>query len=137
MIVKEGSRETVSDSKSVFKIMNPIFEGRPDGERHKEYFYIMGLDSQNRVLVIDLISFGTVNQCTAYIREIMRTAIIKNCASIICVHNHPSGNIQPSKEDIAFSMKIKKACDLFELVLTDHVIIADNRFFSMKDERVI
>ena len=137
MIIQENLTEKINNSESVAKIMIPIFLSRPEEEKHKEYLYTMGLDSQNRIKIIDLSGIGTINQCTLYIREILRIAIIKNCTSIIIIHNHPSGCLEPSQEDKKFTKNLKTACEYVELNLLDSIIVNDNSHYSLSNNGLI
>jgi len=132
MIVKENCKEVITAAKDVFKIMKPIYEARPAGEKHKEYFYLMGLDNRNRIKIIDLISFGSINECAIYPREIFRVAIIKDCASIIMIHNHPSGHLEISTEDRAITERIKSGCKILDIKFLDHVIVSETDFIHFQ-----
>lgn len=136
MYIKENTQEKISHASDVARIARAVLDARPTEEQHKEYFYMIGLNSKNIIQVIDLISFGTVNQAGVYIREIVRTAIIKNCVSVIVFHNHPSGEITPSREDRNITGKIRQALKLLDIQLLDHVIIGSEEagFYSLSDD---
>lgn len=102
----------------------------------KEYLYLVSLNSKNKVISKDLISIGTVNQNSVYLREIFRTAITKNAVSIILVHSHPSSDTTPSTEDLKMTQDAAKAGKLLDIPLVDHVIIGDNTFKSIKELNV-
>src|SRR3990167_5770577 len=125
MILNEQSNQKITSADDVTKIINALLDARPVEEKHKEYFYSLGLDSQNRVLYVCLEAFGTINSCVPYTREILRNAIIKNAVSIIIAHNHPSGTIVPSADDSNFTRRLKEACKIVECNLLDHVIVGN------------
>lgn len=100
--------------------------------RDKEYFYVINLNSRNRVISKDKISIGTVNQTTIYQREIYKNAITKNAVSIIVAHNHPSNDPTPSEDDIRITEDIAKMGKTLGIPLVDHLIICDNTFLSFK-----
>ena len=132
MIIKENTRERIRSSQTAESIFRKIIDERPQEEQHKEYFYMMGLNQQNKVVIIDLITIGSINSCGVAIREVFRMAIIKDCASIICCHNHPSGNIEPSQEDKTYTKELIKAGKIIGVRVLDHIIIG-NSYFSFAD----
>lgn len=99
----------------------------------KEVFKIVLLDSQNQIIEIHEITQGTVNQASPIIREIFQKALQYFSASIVCVHNHPSGNPQPSREDKAFTQELVKAGDVLQVKVLDHIIIGDGKWQSVLD----
>jgi DNA repair protein RadC len=101
----------------------------------KEIFKILLLDSKNQIKDIIEIDEGTVDQAAPQVREIVLKAIQNFAVSIIAVHNHPSGDPEPSEEDINFTENLKKAGETVQLNVLDHVIIGDNRFYSFADKK--
>ena len=102
-----------------------------------EHFKVMLLNRAGRVLGICTVSTG----CQAYtpidIKLIFGLALKGNAGQIILAHNHPSGNITPSKDDIAITERIKEAGKLLDIFLYDHLIITDDGYYSFADERAI
>ena len=137
MIIKSNLKRSVHSSQTVYVIMKEILNARQIEEQHKEYFYTVGLDSKNRIKVIDLNAIGTINRCLPSMREIFRTALYNDCASIILVHNHPSGDCTASSEDIRFTEEAKKAAEILEIRLLDHIIVGDNKYYSFADNREV
>ena len=131
------TNEKITTSKNAAEIFKKVLEMRQEEDKHKECFYVMGLNANNTVLYIDLVTMGTVNQGHVAIREVVRQAIIKNAVSIILCHNHPSGNIAPSLEDKMFTNKVKEASKIMELKVLDHLIIGEEIFYSFADEGII
>ena len=103
----------------------------------KEIFKVLLLNSQNRIIDITEVEEGTVNQANPIIREIFYRALQDFAAFIICVHNHPSGNPQPSQEDKEFTQKLVQAGEALLIKTLDHIIIGDNSYFSFADEGLI
>ncbi len=99
-----------------------------------EIFKIILLDAQNRVIQVCEVEEGTINHAYPIIREIFKIAIQKSTVSIICVHNHPSGNPNPSDEDKKFTRDLRKSGFILGINVIDHIIIGDNIFFSFADE---
>lgn len=101
-----------------------------------ELFTILHLDSKNRIFDRTELEQGTVNQANPIIREIFQKAIENFTASIICVHNHPSGDPEPSKEDKEFTKAIVRAGEVLNIKVLDHIIIGDNRYYSFADHNL-
>jgi len=101
----------------------------------KEVFQILLLDSKNQITEIIEIEEGTVDEAAPQIREIVLKAIQNFAVSIIAAHNHPSGDPEPSEEDIAFTDSLKKACEALQLNMLDHIIIGDNKHYSFVDKK--
>lgn len=136
MIIKTRKKK-IKSSEEVFEVFKKIYDFSSEEDKHKEKTYVMGLNSRNIILFIDLIALGTINQVVASIREAMRQAIIKNAVSVIACHNHPSGESAPSSGDRNFTRKLKEAGDILEVKLLDHIIIAKNNYFSFADKGII
>jgi DNA repair protein RadC len=130
--------EPVNDKKlirtpdDVAKYYIPRFMGA-----RTEKFLTLLLNSANQVFREVIISEGSLNASIAQPREIFRLAITESSASIILVHNHPSGNAEPSKEDISITQKLKEAGKLLEIEIIDHIIIAGNTFTSFAKRGLI
>ena len=105
--------------------------------KKKEYFYGLYLDTRNNVIEKpELITVGILDASIIHPREIFKQAIKKSAKSIILVHNHPSGETSPSQEDIEITTRLKKAGELLDVTLLDHVIIG-NGFYSFKEKRML
>ncbi|HOK56882.1 MAG TPA: DNA repair protein RadC [bacterium] len=102
----------------------------------KEVFKVIHLDSKNRPVEIREIEEGTVNQANPIIREIFYKVIENFIPSIICVHNHPSGDPSPSKEDIEFTKRLKEAGEILGINVLDHIIIGDNLYYSFASGKI-
>lgn len=91
--------------------------------RDRECFGVLFLDSQNRLIAAEELFRGTLGQVAVYPREIVRRAMALNCASVILVHNHPSGSTEPSEADIKVTAAVRMALRLVDCVLLDHIIV--------------
>ena len=80
---------------------------------------------------------GTLNKSIVHPREIFKEAYILSSASIVCVHNHPSGNVTPSQEDISLTRKIHEIALIHEIKLLDHIIVGDNNYFSFYENKLL
>ncbi len=100
----------------------------------REEFRVLILNNKNHLLKNSVVSVGTISEAVVHPREIFRDAIREAASSIIVAHNHPSGVLAPSREDIAATERIKKAGEIIGIPLIDHVIVSDRSFLSMKEE---
>ncbi|RKX68152.1 hypothetical protein DRP44_00305 [candidate division TA06 bacterium] len=107
------------------------------GFLNREIFKTVFLNVKNEIIKIDDLFVGTVNESPVYPREIMRKAFIYNAVSIIIVHNHPSGDVTPSRGDILVTEKIKNICDTMDISLLDHIIIGKDKYYSFAEERIL
>lgn len=103
----------------------------------REHFRAILLDNKNRVITIDSVSVGSLNSTIVQPRELFKTAIKKSAKSIIMVHNHPSGDPAPSREDIDLTKRYIEVGDLIGIQVVDHIIIGDGRYVSLKARGVI
>lgn len=100
----------------------------------QEHFVVLSLDSKNRVLSIFEASIGSASQTTVNVRDMVKTLILSGGVAAIIAHNHPSGSSNPSPEDLRVTEKIAGACDCLGYGLLDHVIVAHDGFYSMKEK---
>ncbi|MUT64524.1 DNA repair protein RadC [Paenibacillus sp. NEAU-GSW1] len=100
----------------------------------KEHFVCLFLNTKNHIIARETLSIGTLNASLVHPREVFRAAIKCSSASIICVHNHPSGDPQPSPEDIVLTERLKEAGELVGIEVLDHLVIGDGRFISLKEQ---
>lgn len=98
---------------------------------------VVYLNSDNRIIDISDAATGTVNHAMPIVREIIHAALQKFATAIICVHNHPSGNITPSPEDKKFTEQLITAGKLMNVKILDHIIVGDSSYFSFTDEGMI
>lgn len=99
----------------------------------KEHFMVLFLNTKNRVVAKETLSIGSLNASIVHPREVFRSAIKRSSASIICAHNHPSGDPTPSPEDIEVTRRLSEAGKLIGIELLDHLIVADRHFVSLKE----
>jgi len=104
---------------------------------YKEEFYLICLNRANKVLGYSVISVGGISGCVVDPRIIFQTALKANASAIIIAHNHPSGNLKPSDQDIKITKNISKAGVILQQPLLDHLIITDDGYFSFGDEGLL
>jgi len=97
----------------------------------------MLLDSRNKIIKEMTISEGSLNASIVHPREVIREIIRESTSAVIFVHNHPSGEPKPTREDIEITERLVKACDLVGVRVLDHIIIGDDDYTSLADEGLI
>jgi len=103
----------------------------------REHFRIMFLSTRNNVLGISPVSVGSLNSSIVHPRECFKEAIRRNAYSIILLHNHPSGDPAPSREDLDITRKLSEGGRILGIEVLDHVIIGDKKYVSLKEQGVI
>lgn len=107
------------------------------GHLKKEHFRIVMLDTKNGIIGIEDISIGSLNSSIVHPREVFKEAIAKSSASIILVHNHPSGDPTPSKEDIAITRRLSEGGEILGIKVLDHIIIGNKKYISLKEKDIL
>lgn len=102
----------------------------------KEYFFAIHLDGKNRICCIDEVSVGSLNQSIVHPREVFKTALISSAAGIILMHNHPTGDPTPSREDIELTRRLRETGDVIGVRVLDHIIIGDT-YLSFADKGLL
>ena len=129
--VPPSQRQKINSSRQAFELLRDLWNEQVD---LYESFYILMLNRANKVLGYRCISTGGVSGTVVDPKSIFQTALLTNASSLILAHNHPSGNLNPSEADIKITRKLKSAGELLEINVLDHLIIADEGFYSFADE---
>lgn len=103
----------------------------------KEYFKIILLDTKNKIIEVVNISVGNLNSSIVHPREVFIEAIKRSSASMILVHNHPSGEVKPSKEDINITKRLTESGKIIGIEILDHIVIGDGVYTSFKEQGII
>lgn len=103
-------------------------------ENSEEYMYMICMNTKNRIIGVFEVSHGNVNSSIVGVREIFQKALLANAVSIILMHNHPSGDPTPSREDIAVTRKLVDAGKLLGVEVLDHIIVGDKTYSSLKEK---
>lgn len=106
-------------------------------DRRREYFVTLLLDGKNRILLEEQVSEGSLNQSIVHPREVFSRAVKESAAAVILVHNHPSGDPAPSREDREITRRLKEAGDVLGIRVLDHIIIGDGAYFSFVEMGLI
>jgi len=126
------SNKKITSPQDVAEIFIPLLR-----DELKERFIVVCLNSSNKIIKQETISIGNLNSSIVHPREIFKVAIDCLSASIILVHNHPSGNLEPSNEDISITKKIVEAGKLMDIPVFDHLIVASEGYTSFVEKRLI
>ncbi|MEG2609126.1 MAG: DNA repair protein RadC [Bacilli bacterium] len=126
-------RECVSSPKSVAKLIKSYI-----GEADRENLIVVLLDTKNKVNSLEVVSTGSLNSTIVHPREVFKSAILSNAASIIIAHNHPSGDVTPSREDENITARLKEASRVIGIELLDHIILGyGDTYLSFKEKGLI
>ena len=132
-MVKESSflyqTRTISSPYDAYEMIREQLEGLD-----REQFIVACLNTKNEPTNISVVAVGTLNKAIVHPREVFKTAILSNAASIMAFHNHPSGNTEPSQQDIKLTNRLYEAGELLGIKLLDHLIIGDGTFTSLKEK---
>ena len=123
-----GERVTVTSPETINSIFQPLL-----CDLGHEEFWVLMLNQGGHVIDKERISSGGITQTAVDVRLILRAAILRQATQIAIVHNHPSGNLRPSVEDLHLTQRVKQACDAVNIRLIDHLIIVDGGFYSFND----
>ena len=103
-------------------------------EAAEENFAIICLNTKNKIAGVHTVSIGSLNASIVHPREVFKAALLNNANGIICLHNHPSGDPEPSREDIETTRRRVEAGEIMGIKVLDHVIIGGQRYLSMKEK---
>jgi len=106
-------------------------------DKKQEYFYCLYLNNKNELIERKLLFMGTVNRSVVHPREVFKYAYLSSASGIICMHNHPSGDVSPSKDDIMFTKALVEVGRLQNIPVLDHIIIGDNNYYSFCEKGII
>ena len=136
-VVKESSvlyeTRKITNPYDAFRLVKNFLENSD-----REKFVVACLDTKNQPVNIQVVSIGSLNSAIVHPREVFKIAVLSNASSIICFHNHPSGNINPSGEDENITRRLKECGEILGIGLVDHIIVGDrDRYFSFKENNKI
>ena len=126
---REGEQVCIASSRDVYNYFHPILCDSP-----VERCYVMLLNRMNRVIDHVLIGTGGLTATVVDIRLVIREALMKRATTIALCHNHPSGNIKPSREDDKLTENLCQACKVMNIRMLDHIVLTDGAYYSYNDE---
>ncbi|MCK4963823.1 MAG: DNA repair protein RadC, partial [Dehalococcoidia bacterium] len=137
-VAREFLKERIMD-KPFYRSSQEVFDYLYHSMRdlNTEVFKVIFLDVQNQVIEVEDLFEGTLTASSVYPREVMKSAIKHNAASLIFAHNHPSGNPAPSESDKEITRDLILAANIMQIEVLDHIIIGENKYFSFADEGLI
>ncbi len=103
----------------------------------KEMFLTLHLDGKNRIICMDVVSIGSLNQSIVEPRSVYQTACLSNAAALILVHQHPTGDPSPSSEDITITRRLKEAGEIMGIKVLDHIVVGDGEYFSFTERGLL
>jgi len=106
-------------------------------DERKEYFLCLYLNARNQVIHREVVSIGSLSASIVHPREVFQPGVANSAASVILAHNHPSGDVSPSKDDIDLTLRLVKAGQIMGIEVLDHIIIAANDFLSLRERGVM
>ena len=130
--INQAERRQIISSETVCDILRPLI-----GDIEREEFWAIYLNQSNRVIRKERLSAGGLTGTLVDVRLIMKEAILCNATGMIIAHNHPSGNEKPSVEDNRITEQVKKAADVLNIRLIDHVIVTSNTYYSYMDNNML
>ncbi len=125
-------KEPLNNSKALFDYLYSSMSSK-----HQECFKVIFLDAKNRVIAAEDLFKGTLTASAVYPREVVRAALDRHAAAVIFAHNHPSGDPEPSDADFSITRQLVFACLTMGILVHEHLVIGDNRYFSFADNGYI
>ena len=140
-LVELGRRMYLEDNnkKLIFKNPKDIFIHTKYlfNNKKQELFYCLYLNNKQELIGEELLFIGTVNKSITHPREVFKEAYLYSASSIICLHNHPSGDVTPSKDDIVFTEALKEIGIIQKIPILDHIIVSNNNYYSFHDNNLL
>ena len=129
-VKKKYRKEPIHMALDIYFVLRDILLSKHLFDREKEHFWTVILSRSNQIKFIDEVSIGILSQTIVAPREVFRFAILKGAEAVIIAHNHPSGNLKPSKEDIKVMKSLSSAGDIIGIKVLDALIITEKSYFS-------
>jgi DNA repair protein RadC len=134
--IELSKRYILKKTRKIIKAKDIYDELQIYKNKKQEYFITITLDGANNIIEKRVVSIGIVNQTLVHPREVFADALIDRASSIIIAHNHPSGILEASIEDIKITKKLEESSKILGINLIDHIIISNNGYLSMKEENI-
>jgi DNA repair protein RadC len=128
----EATKITVKSPEDVIKAARNLLKGKK-----KEHFLVLCLDTRNHLIKTSTVSIGSLDCSIVHPREVFKDAISSSAASVIFIHNHPSGDPTPSEDDIKMTKRLIEAGEIIGIEVLDHIIICDSEHLSMKAKNLV
>jgi len=131
--ITKAQQIKLTSSADIYKIMQQVLLRENKIDRNKEHFWTIGLDNANRILYIELISLDTTTSAPVEPMQVFRVAVLKAAVQMVLVHNHSSGEVKPSKEDINITDRLIQVGNIIGIKVLDHLIIGEKTYNSLGD----
>ena len=132
MVLKTNQKIKLDNPTSIWKDARYLFSGKK-----QEEFYCYYFNAKQELISRKKLFMGTVNSSTTHIRDVFREAYRVNASSIVCLHNHPSNDVTPSRADIDFTNSLMKTGNIQGIPVVDHIIVGENEYYSFFEEKEI
>ena len=134
IFIKEdyNKKYILNNAKGIYEYMKYLLNNKK-----QEYFYCLYVNNKKELIERKLLFMGTVNRSTVHPREVFKNAYLTSASGIICVHNHPTGDIKPSNEDIYFTENLRDIGRMNGIPLLDHIIVGNNDYYSFYESKII
>ena len=141
MTVEIKEKGAVLQPEDAANILKKVLAAEQPIDQDKEHFWIFGLNSRNLVQYLELVSLGTLNASLVHPREVFRLAVMKGIAQTIMAHNHPSGDPEPSRDDLLITKRLVEAGKILGIEVIDHIVIGGpedkNPAMSFKEKNLL
>lgn len=139
MIISE-KKQSISCAKELAEVCHKILATEHEIDKSREHFWAIGINTKNVIQYIELVSLGSLTASIVHPRETFRFAVMRGVAALFIAHNHPSGDIKPSQEDILLTRRLSQAGEVLGIKLLDHIIVssaAECNYFSFSETGLI
>ncbi len=134
--LKKEQKIKVNSSRDIYKIMKQVLLRENKHGITKEHFWVVGLGIDNRIMYIELVSLGGISSATVNPNDVLTLAAQRSVPKLILVHNHPSGTLNPSKDDKDITDRLIQAARIVYTEVVDHLIITPEGYYSFVDEKL-
>lgn len=128
MYIKEAQGEQVTSSMAVKEML------REESRADRECFWVLHLNTKNKIIEKELVSMGSLNASLIHPREVFRKAVVNNSSRLILAHNHPGGDPSPSQEDDIITKRLKSAGTILGIEVLDHIVLGNDSYYSYADK---
>lgn len=127
-----GKQKYITGPHDVHNLLQSILKKEAPEDRDKEHFWVLLLNADSTIRALDLVFLGTIDSTLSHPREIFTRAVSVRCTDVIVAHNHPSGNLEPSREDVEVTRTLIEAGEILQINVLDHIITTKKGFTSLR-----
>ena len=136
MIVLRNKKIRMGQPQDVAQVFQDLLKLEDTIDQEKEHFYVMHLDARQQIKMVELVVIGTLTEMMIHPREIYKRAVIESSSSIIVAHNHPSGEVSPSDDDMSTTRRLHEAGEILGIPLLDHIVFTPDKYYSFKSNNL-